>query len=143
MMNPRHYVVRTAWLYDTGGQNFPNTIRSLAAKHPELRVVNDQFGSPTYAPNLARAIAELIDTGVHGTYHLAGRGGTSWFELTRTLFGHLGISTPVVPVSTAEFPRPAPRPPYAVLTTLQDPQILLPPWEEGVAEFARAPKDGP
>ncbi|MGH7961173.1 MAG: dTDP-4-dehydrorhamnose reductase, partial [Candidatus Binatia bacterium] len=135
-LNSRHYIVRTAWLYHTLGRNFPKTMCALAAQ-PEVRVVSDQRGSPTYAPHLAAAIARLITTEAYGTYHLAGRGGASWFELTRALYHSLGIRTPVKPVSTSEFPRPARRPQYSVLTTLQDPQILLPPWEEGLAEFTR------
>jgi len=135
-LNPCHYVVRTAWLYHTTGRNFPKTMCSLATQ-PEVRVVSDQYGSPTYAPHLATAIARLIHTGAYGTYHFAGQGGTSWFELARRLYRLLGIQTPVRPVATAEFPRPAARPRYSVLTTLQDPQILLPLWEDGLAEFAR------
>ncbi len=135
-LNPYHYVVRTAWLYHTTGRNFPKTICSLADQS-EVRVVSDQYGSPTYAPHLAAAIARLMPTGAYGTYHFAGQGGTSWFELTRRLYRLLGIQTPVRPVATAEFPRPAERPRYSVLTTLQDPQILLPPWEDGLAEFAQ------
>jgi dTDP-4-dehydrorhamnose reductase len=135
--NHRHYIVRTAWLFSTVGRNFAKTIWGLAGR-PEVRVVSDQYGSPTYAPHLAEAIGRLIESGAFGTYHLAGKGGTSWFELTRALYRHLGIATPVVPVSTADFPRPAERPRYSVLTTAQDPAILLPPWEEGVAAFARA-----
>jgi dTDP-4-dehydrorhamnose reductase len=108
------------------------------ADQPEVCVVSDQYGSPTYAPHLAAAIARLIRTDAYGTYHFAGQGGTSWFELTRTLYRSLSIQTPVRPVATADFPRPAERPRYSVLATVQDPQILLPPWEEGLAEFARA-----
>lgn len=141
-LNPRHYVVRTAWLYHAVGKNFPKTMLALAGR-PEVRVVNDQCGSPTYAPHLAAAIAELIGSGAFGTYHFAGRGEATWYELTRALYRHFGISTAVQPVSTAEFPRPAPRPRYSVLTTLQDPQILLPPWEEGLAEFARVMRSAP
>jgi len=135
-LNPFHYVIRAAWLYHTTGRNFPKTMCSLADQL-EVRVVSDQYGSPTYAPHLAAAIARLIPTGAYGTYHFAGQGGTSWFELTRRLYRLLGLQTPVRPVATAEFPRPAERPRYSVLTTLQDPQILLPPWEEGLTEFAR------
>jgi dTDP-4-dehydrorhamnose reductase len=142
-LNPRHYVVRTAWLYDAGGRNFPRTVLALATKQPSLRVVSDQYGSPTYAPHLAAAVARLIGTGAYGTYHMAGRGGTSWFALTRALFGHFGIERSVEPVSTGEFPRPAPRPRYSVLTTIQEPQILLPSWEEGLAEFARVVRGAP
>lgn len=136
-LNPHHYIVRTAWLYHTVGRNFPKTMCSLA-NQPEVRVVSDQYGSPTYAPHLAIAIARLIPTGAYGTYHFAGQGGTSWFELTRTLYRLLGIQTPVRAIATADFPRAAQRPRYSVLTTLQDPHILLPPWEEGLTEFAHA-----
>jgi dTDP-4-dehydrorhamnose reductase len=136
-LNQRHYIVRSAWLFSTVGRNFAKTMCGLAER-PEVRVVSDQYGSPTYVPHLADGLARLIETEAYGTYHIAGKGGTSWFELTRTLYRHLGITTPVHPVSTAEFPRPAERPRYAVLTTVQDPAILLPPWEEGVAAFARA-----
>jgi len=136
-LNPQHYVVRTAWLYHAVGRNFPKTICSLARQQPEVRVVSDQYGSPTYAPHLALAIARLILTEAYGTYHFAGQGGTSWFEVTCTLYRLLNIQTPVRPVATADFPRPAERPRYSVLVTLQDPQILLPSWEVGLTEFAR------
>ena len=139
-LNPCHYIIRTAWLYHTVGNNFPKTMWTLAGKPdvPEVRVVSDQYGSPTYAPHLAQALVRLMHTRAYGTYHIAGRGGTSWFELTRTLYGLLGIQMPVTPVATTEFPRPAPRPRYAVFTTLQDPACILPAWEEGLAAFVRA-----
>jgi len=132
----RHFIIRTAWLYHTVGKNFPKMICDLAQRS-SVRVVNDQFGSPTYAPHLATAIDRLLTTRAYGTYHLAGSGGTSWFDFTQELFTQMDIQTLLTPVSTKEFPRPAPRPAYAVLTTLQDPFILLPPWKQGVAEFAR------
>lgn len=137
-LNERHYIARTAWLYDTEGRNFPNTMRALAQNRPEVRVVSDQFGSPTYVLHLAQALAALLVSEAYGTYHFAGQGGASWYEFTRTLYRALGIHTPVRPVSTSEFFRPAQRPRYAVLTTMQDPRIVLPPWEEGVAAFAQA-----
>ena len=140
-LNQRHYVVRTAWLFSTVGRNFAKTMCALAER-PEVRVVSDQYGSPTYVPHLAEGLARLIETDAHGTYHMAGKGGTSWFELTCALYRCLGISTPVHPVATAELARPAERPRYSVLTTLQDPAILLPPWEEGVAAFAEAVRRG-
>jgi dTDP-4-dehydrorhamnose reductase len=137
--NPlRHAIVRTAWVYAHGGKNFPLTILELAKKGP-VRVVDDQFGSPTYAPHLAWGIARLIETQAHGaTWHLAGGGeGTSWYGLTVELFRLCGIETPVTPVTTAAFPRPARRPRQAALTSVrQDPPILLPPWKEGLRAFA-------
>jgi dTDP-4-dehydrorhamnose reductase len=134
--NPRHFVVRTAWLFHSEGRNFPLRILELAARGT-VRVVNDQVGSPTYAPHLAEALLRLIEEGSFGTYHLAGRGSASWFDLTRTLFREMKVATEVVPVTTADLPRPARRPPYSALTTIREPRILLPPWEDGVAAFAR------
>ena len=136
-LNPRHYLVRTAWVYDAQGSNFPRTILSLAAR-PEVRVVDDQTGSPTYAPHLAAAIARLIPSAAFGTYHFAGQGAVTWYGLTRKLYELRGIATPLIPVTTEEFPRPAPRPRYSVLTTLQEPRIVLPPWQDGLADFCRA-----
>jgi len=134
--NPRHYVVRTAWLFHPEGRNFLNTMLGLAGR-ASVCVVDDQTGSPTFAAHLAEGIAQLVTTDAYGTYHMAGRGGTTWYELTRTLYRLAGVTTPVEPVTTAEFPRPAPRPRYSVLTTIRAPRILLPPWEEGVAAFVR------
>ena len=137
-LNPRHYVVRTAWVYEPKGNNFPKTLYFLALKHKEVKVVSDVKGSPTSAAHLAAAILTLIDTGAFGTYHLAGAGeGASWFDLATHFFRELKMDTLVLPVASTEFPRPAPRPRYSVLRTIQQPRIILPPWQEGIAEFAR------
>jgi dTDP-4-dehydrorhamnose reductase len=137
-LNPRHYVVRTSWVYEPRGNNFPKTLYFLALKHKQVKVVSDVLGSPTSAAHLARAILTLIDTSAFGTYHLAGAGnGASWFDLATCFFRELRMETEVLPVPSSEFPRPAPRPSYSVLRTIQQPSILLPPWQEGIAEFAR------
>jgi dTDP-4-dehydrorhamnose reductase len=137
-LNPRHYIVRTAWVYEPRGNNFPKTLYFLALKHREVKVVSDVKGSPTSAAHLAAATLKLIDTGAFGTYHLAGAGeGASWFDLATCFFRELRLDAAVAPVPSSEFPRPAPRPRYSVLRTIQQPRILLPPWQEGIAEFAR------
>lgn len=136
-LNPRHFVVRTAWLYAAGRPNFPSTMISLGRRGP-VRVVDDQVGSPTFAPHLAHAIARLVATGAFGTWHLAGSGQTSWCGLTRRLFHRMGLASEVTAVTTGEFPRPATRPAFSALVSLQDPPISLPPWEQGVDEFCRA-----
>jgi dTDP-4-dehydrorhamnose reductase len=133
--NPRHFVIRTAWLYHTEGQNFPKRMLALAAR-PTVNVVNDRFGSPTYAPHLAEAIAGLINSDHYGTYHLAGCGSASWFDLTELLFKQLGITTTVKPVSGASFKQRARRPDYSVLTTVREPKLLLPRWQDGIRQFA-------
>ncbi|MDX2043862.1 MAG: dTDP-4-dehydrorhamnose reductase [Acidobacteriota bacterium] len=139
-INSRHFIARTSWLYHhqpANAKNFPKAM--LAQSHRAVvRVVNDQIGSPTYAPHLAAAIARLIETDAYGVYHLAGGGQTTWFELTRRLYQLFKIQTAVEPCTTAEFPRPAKRPAYSVLTTIKEPKILLPDWEAGLVEFARA-----
>lgn len=136
--NPRHYVVRTAWLYAARGKNLPLTMIELARKGG-VRVVNDQTGSPTYAPHLALAIGRLVEARASfGTYHMAGFGAATWYDLTVALFERMGIAAPVTPVTTAEFPRPAPRPRYSALTTIREPRIVLPPWREGLDAFVAA-----
>jgi dTDP-4-dehydrorhamnose reductase len=134
-LNPKHYVVRTAWLFWESGRNFLTSMYGLAAR-PELRVASDQFGSPTYVPHLAVGISQLIKTEAFGTYHLAGRGGASRWELVSELFRRLDVTSSVFPVSHREFPTPAQRPSYSVLTSVQKPHIELPSWQEGLEEFA-------
>ena len=135
--NHRHYIVRTAWLFHPCGRNFLNTMRALSQR-PQVRVIYDQASSPTYAPHLAAAVSALIKTGAYGTYHLAGAGGVSRFDLIRLLFSMLDLKTEVLPVLHTEFPAAARRPAYSVLTTIQEPRIVLPPWQEGVGAFVRA-----
>ncbi len=138
--NPRHFVVRTAWLYALDGRNFPNTMRRLAERGG-VRVVDDQRGSPTYVPHLAAALASLVGSGDFGLHHAAGRGEATWYELTRALFAGLGLDVTVEPVTTDAFPRPAPRPRYSVLGTERRPARLLPPWQDGLAEYVRAAQE--
>jgi len=132
--NPHHFIVRTAWLYYVEGKNFPKTMISLA-NNAEVKVVSDQVGSPTYAPHLVLGLGKLIERGGFGTYHMAGTGQTSWFGLAKFLYEKMGFKTVIRPVKTSEFPRAAKRPPYSVLGTIRKPEILLPPWEDGVSEF--------
>ena len=132
--NPRHYVVRTAWLFEANGKNFLNAMRAVVGR-PEVRVVADQFGSPTYAPHLARAIASLIDHSGFGIYHLAGRGGVSRYDLVRYFFSVLGVEVKVIAVNHDAFPAAAVRPLNTVLSTIKDSAPVMPPWQEGVREF--------
>ncbi len=136
-LNRRHFIVRTAWLFWEGGNNFLLSMYARAGS-PELRVANDQYGSPTYVPHLAEGIARLIATGAFGTYHLAGADGASRYELTCELFRLLRLTPIPQAACRFDFPAAAARPRYSVLTTIQDPRIVLPAWQEGVAQCARA-----
>lgn len=140
--NPRHYVVRTAWLYAARGRNFPLTMLEQARRGP-LRVVHDQTGSPTYAPHLAQAIAGLLEEQApYGIYHLAGAGAATWYELAVALFERMGVAADLTPVRTDEFPRPAQRPRYSVLVTARQPSRVLPPWRDGLDAFAAELRGG-
>ena len=137
--NARSYVVRTAWVYEPAGHGFAHTMCRLAATQREVRVVDDQFGSPTSAEDLARGIMQLIESQAYGTYHLAGGGGpASWRDFATCLFEEMRLDCVAVAASSQEFVRPAPRPAYAALVSGQDPLIQLPDWRDGVARFARA-----
>jgi dTDP-4-dehydrorhamnose reductase len=137
---PRHFIVRTAWVYERDGKNFPRTLHALSKTQRELRVVDDVRGSPTSASHLAAAILRLIETNAFGTFHLAGAGEASWFELATAFFRALGSDVHLIPVPSSEFPLVAPRPRYSVLRTIREPRIVLPPWQDGIAEFARQVK---
>lgn len=120
----RHYlekffIVRTAWLYRRVGENFVNTIINLAKDKKELKVVNDQVGSPTYVPDLAKAISTLISTDYYGIYHITNSGKVSWYEFTKKILKYADIKdVKVSPISSEELNRPAPRPKYSVLKNL-------------------------
>lgn len=111
----KFYVVRTAWLYGYHGPNFVSTMLNLAENNPTINVVNDQFGSPTYTVDLANAIARIIKRPAYGIYHITNSEQCSWYDFAREIFTQAGIDVEVKPVTTEEFPRPAPRPKYSVL----------------------------
>ena len=110
----RHYIARTAWLYGDGN-NFVRTMLNLAKTNSELRVVKDQIGTPTSTTELARSIFKLLNTDAYGTYHTTCKRQCSWYDFACEIFRQANLDVKVMPVSTSEFPRPAKRPPFAVL----------------------------
>jgi len=139
----RHLVVRTAWLYGHGGRNFVEAIRAqLASGAARLRVVADQSGCPTFADDLALAIADLIESGAGGTFHAVNAGDTTWHGFAAEIVRLLEATAQVEPVSTAAFPRPAARPAFSVLDTTRLRKTLgrsLPAWEDGLRRYLEAP----
>ena len=111
----KYFIIRTAWLYGLNGKNFPKTMLELAESHSEITVVYDEVGTPTYTPDLAYGISELIATDRYGIYHLTNSGSCSWCEFARYIFEVAGKDVNVIPVTASEFARPAPRPSYSVL----------------------------
>jgi dTDP-4-dehydrorhamnose reductase len=138
--NQRSYIVRTAWIFYEEGSNFLKNICRYADQ-PDVRIVRDQIGSPTYAGHLAEAIMQLVATGNYGVYHLAAQGQASWYELTKLFFSLIESETKVIPISSAELGRRAQRPAFSVLKTIQDPLIELPSWQEGLQEFVKMTKN--
>jgi len=141
-----HLILRTAWLYSNRGRNFLNTMLRLAAERDELRVVNDQTGCPTYSDLVADASMQILD-GMFvggslrsercGLYHVACRGETTWWGFARRIIelAGLGGRVRVVPIRTAEYPTPAKRPAYSVLSTSRLERVFgirLPDWEDGL-----------
>lgn len=111
-----YFIIRTAWLYGCDGNNFVKTMLNLSKSHNEINVVNDQIGSPTFTYDLAKGISEIIKTDKYGVYHLTNSGSCSWYEFSKEIFKLANINVKVTPVTTEEFPRPAPRPKYSVLS---------------------------
>ena len=135
----RTMIVRTAWLYSTFGNNFVKTMIRLGKEKPELGVIFDQIGTPTYARDLAVALFAAINQGVvPGIYHFSNEGVISWYDFTKAIHRIAGItSCHVRPLHTAEYPTPANRPHYSVLDKTKIKQtynIEVPYWEESLKE---------
>jgi dTDP-4-dehydrorhamnose reductase len=138
----RSMIIRTAWLYSTFGNNFVKTMIRLGKEKPELGVIFDQIGTPTYAHDLAVAIFAAINKGiVPGIYHFSNEGVISWYDFTKAIHRVAGITTcRVRPLHTAEYPTPAARPHYSVLDKTKIKQtygIEVPYWEESLEVCVR------
>jgi dTDP-4-dehydrorhamnose reductase len=131
---PRHYIVRTAMLYDAHGRNFVTTVLRLAREQPRLRMVADQYGSPTFMDDLAKAIWQLVAQPAYGTYHLVNAGRASWYEWAVAVLETLGLGVPVEPIPASQFRRAARPPRNGVLTSLAAPAlgIVLPDWRDAL-----------
>ncbi|MGH4120748.1 dTDP-4-dehydrorhamnose reductase [Clostridium sp.] len=137
--NPKHYIVRTAWLYGDGN-NFVKTMINLSKTNKTLKVVNDQKGTPTSTVDLARVIIKLVEDKNYGLFHCTCKGECTWYEFTKEIFRLKGIDTEVLPCTTGEFPRLAKRPEYSVLRnymlelTTGDTTRS---WQEAICEYLR------
>ena len=137
--NPKHYIVRAAWLYGEGN-NFVRTMLKLSKEKTEINVVNDQIGSPTSTVDLARCITELIRTDSYGTYHATCEGQCSWYDFAKRIFELKGINIKVNPMTSEQLDRPAPRPKFSVLDNFMLKLVGLNsfrPWEESLEEYLK------
>jgi dTDP-4-dehydrorhamnose reductase len=142
---PDHAIVRTAWLYGPGGPSFYHAMLKLGSQAgAPLKVVDDQTGNPTSTDALAGFIARLLETPLCGTFHASCEGDTTWFGFAREIFRLKGLARDLVPCTTAEFPRPAPRPANSRLEKRAMRLHGLPPmphWSEALAQFTAANLD--
>jgi dTDP-4-dehydrorhamnose reductase len=134
---PHYMIVRTAWLYAPDGSNFIHKVLARARAGQPLRVVTDEVGSPTYAPDLADALARLIALGQPGVYHMANAGACSRFEFAQEILQQAGLDAPVEPIPSGAFQRDSTPPPYAPLDNIFGAAagVTLRPWQEALADF--------
>jgi dTDP-4-dehydrorhamnose reductase len=134
----RFYIVRTAWMFGYGGNNFITKIVGRAKEEGQLRVVVDEISSPTYAPDLTAAIVKLIQTEAYGIYHFTNEGICSRFEFAEKILAYTGLAhIPITPITLAEISRPSMPPPYTPLRNFCGAQIgiVLRPWADALAEY--------
>lgn len=137
----RLYLVRVAWLFGPGGNNFPSKIIAAADKRGALNVVDDEIGNPTYAPDVADALINLLATGRYGIYHLVNEGSTSRFGLAQAVLQATGRGhIPLTPIPHTAWPRPAQPPLHAVLVNQAAAAlgIVLRPWQAAVTAYTAA-----
>jgi dTDP-4-dehydrorhamnose reductase len=135
------YIVRTAWLYAPGGLNFPTKIIAAANANKEIRVVTDEVSNPTYAPDLAEAIAQLIQTRAYGIYHFTNAGYCSRYDFAKEILRLSGRGDiPIQPITLADYPRPSTVPPFAPLVNTRGAAlgIELRPWQEALKAYFEA-----
>lgn len=138
-LNPKHYIIRTAWLYGDGN-NFVKTMINLSKTNKTFKVVNDQFGTPTSTVDLARVVIMLIEEKNYGTFHGTCKGQCTWYDFTKEIFRLCNIDIEVIPCTTEEFPRPAKRPKYSVLRNYMLEMTtgdITRGWEEALEEYIR------
>lgn len=136
---PESIIIRTAWLYSSFGNNFVKTMLRLADKNPEVRVISDQIGTPTYARDLAKAIVTILRSQqwVAGIYHFTNEGAASWYDFAHAIFRIAGKKVKLTPIPTEDYPTPATRPAYSILDRSRIKAtygVEIPHWEDSLRD---------
>ncbi|MCM1101646.1 MAG: dTDP-4-dehydrorhamnose reductase [Clostridium sp.] len=139
----KYFIVRIAWVFGVNGKNFVKTMLKLAENHDTLRVVSDQFGSPTYTFDLAKLLADMVVTDRYGVYHATNEGICSWYEFACAIFEEAGLADKitVLPVSTEEYGAKANRPYNSRMSKeklVQNGFEKLPPWQDALKRYLEA-----
>lgn len=138
-VNPDSVIIRTSWVYSFYGKNFVKTMMRLMSEKERISVVNDQFGSPTYATDLARAILQIITSGQWhpGIFHFSNDGVITWFDFAKEIGRQLQTNCDIQPTTTDNFPTPAKRPAYSAMDKgkiQQQYEVVLRPWKDSLQE---------
>jgi len=141
----KHQIIRSSGLFGTAGSmgkggNFVETMIRLAEEGKQIRVVNDQFLSPTYTVDLANAIIDLVQTDLYGIFHITNRGGCSWYQFAESIFELIGVQADLEPIPTSQYPTPACRPGYSVLDNQKFANLgldLLPHWQDALETYLK------
>jgi dTDP-4-dehydrorhamnose reductase len=143
MLLQKFYIVRIAWLFAPGGNNFPKKIVEVAKQQGKLAVVTDEIANPTYAPDVARALAQLIETRHYGIYHLTNEGAVSRYDFTVEILKRAGLAhTPVAPITLADYKRASTPPRNGALANVIAADMLgikLRPWQDALADYFNEP----
>jgi dTDP-4-dehydrorhamnose reductase len=134
----RYVIIRTSWLFGSGGPDFVSTMKRLAGEKAEISIVNDQTGIPTYTADLARALKALMKTPAQGIYHVCNSGACTWFDYAEKIFEFLGTGTRVVPITSQQLDRPAQRPEFSVLDCsrfIAETGFRMRSWETALQEY--------
>lgn len=140
----KYFIVRIAWVFGINGKNFVKTMLNLSKNHDTLRVVNDQFGSPTYTYDLARLLVDMILTDKYGIYHATNEGTCSWYDFACAIFKEAGIDMKVLPVSTEEYGAKANRPANSRMSKEKLTQAgfeRLPQWQDALKRYVAILKE--
>jgi dTDP-4-dehydrorhamnose reductase len=138
----KYFIVRTAWVFGKNGKNFIKTMLKVAKTHDEVKVVNDQVGTPTYTIDLARLLVDMVETEKYGYYHATNEGGyISWYEFTKEIYKEAGLDTKVIPVTTEEYGLSKAARPFN--SRLEKKKLVengfkpLPTWQDAVARYIK------
>jgi dTDP-4-dehydrorhamnose reductase len=133
--NPDHLILRLAWLYSSTGHNFVRTVLRLGREKDELRIVDDQIGSPTFTEDVVHQLWTAIEDGCSGTYHCVNTGQASWHAFASRIVRRLGLNVPVIAIHTVDYPTPAHRPAFSVLADRKfeiEQLNSMRPWEDAL-----------
>lgn len=140
----KYFIVRIAWVFGINGKNFVKTMLNLSKNYDTIRVVNDQFGSPTYTYDLARLLVDMVQTEKYGVYHATNEGTCSWYDFACAIFEEAGIEMNVVPVTTEEYGAKANRPANSRMSKeklTENGFEKLPAWQDALSRYIAALKD--